>query len=159
MNAVTRVRFDHLAKLLIAADTTQLSVSEPLPRRALLFQVIKESFRARNEGTVFSVRPQTHVNPIEIAFSRNTRERGDHQFDQTRIGFVLRQRFDRRRNEGVISDQDVKIRTVIDTACSESSESVKRDAWTTAKRTITTRHLAPRDEISDVHACDGQVGL
>jgi hypothetical protein len=35
---MTRMRFDHLAQFLIAAEQTQLDVRQPLPRRALLFQ-------------------------------------------------------------------------------------------------------------------------
>src|SRR5204862_665825 len=43
VNAMPRVRLDHLAELEIAADRTQLHVREPLPRRALLFQIIEKT--------------------------------------------------------------------------------------------------------------------
>src|SRR6185369_2235993 len=153
------MRFDHPAQLVVAADTTQLDVRQPLPRRTLLFQIIKKTFRARYQRSVHAVRPQTHVDAIEIAFPRNTRESGVHQFHQTRISLVLRQRFDWRRNKRVVSDQDVEVRSVIDTTRSESSQTVKRNAWSTTERTVTTRHLAAGDEISDVHARRRQIGL
>src|SRR5690242_3446812 len=148
---MSSVDLDHLAHLLIAADTAQLRIRQPLPRRALVSQVIEKSFRTRDQRPVFAVRPQTHVDAVEITFSRDARERRDHEFDEARISFVLCQRLNWRGDERVVSDQDVEVRAVIDAARAESTEAVKSDSWTTTERTVAARHFPACDEIRDVH--------
>src|SRR5215216_679161 len=137
---MTRMRLDHLSELLIASDRTQLGVSQPLPGRTLLFQVIQKTFRTGDQWPILSVRPQAHVDAIEITFSRDARESGDHQLNQARVGFVLSQCLDWRRNQRVVSDENVEIRSVIDAPGAESSQTIKRHSWTTAERTMPPRH-------------------
>src|SRR5687767_9322128 len=103
MDAVASVRLDHPTELEIAADRAQLHVGEPLPRRALLFQVVKKSFRTRHQRSILAVRPQTQIDAIQVALARDTRKRGDHQFNETRVSLILRQRLDWGWDQGVVS--------------------------------------------------------
>src|SRR5689334_5415980 len=147
MNTMTRVRLDHLAQLQIASNRAQLHVSEPLPRRALFFQIIKKSISASNEWSILPVRPQTQVDAIEIPFTRDARKRRDHQLHQTRVSLVLRESLDRRRHHRVVREEHVEIRTVIDTGAAEPAETIHRDAGPTTERTIPSRHFTTRDQV------------
>src|ERR1041385_6369667 len=133
---MTRVHLDHLPHFLVAADTTQLRIREPFPRRALVSQVIEKSFRAGDEWPILAVRPQTHVDAIEITFPRDARERCDHQLNEARISLVLRQRLDRRGHERVVSDQNVEIRTVIAPPRADPAKPVESDSWPPGERAV-----------------------
>src|SRR6185369_28479 len=159
MDAVTSMRFDHLAKLLIAAKATQLRIGKPLPRRTLVAQVIEKTFRARHQWPILAVWAQTQVHAVEITLSSDTRQRRNHELDKTRISLILRQRLDGRRNHRIVSDQNVEVGPVVDAPGTQTSQSIKRDARSTGERAIAARHFTPRDEIRDVYTRRRQLGL
>src|ERR1044072_5410057 len=80
VNSMSSVHLDHLAHLVIAADAAQFRIRQPLPGRALVSQVIEKSFRTRDQRPILSMRPQTHVDAVEITFPRDAPNGPDHLF-------------------------------------------------------------------------------
>src|SRR5678815_5755613 len=105
MYSMASVHLDHFSHLVVAAHTTQLRVCQPLPRRTLVSQIIEKTFRAGDEWSILAVRPQTRIDTIEITFSRNARQRCNHQLNEARVSLILRQRFYRRGYERVVANQ------------------------------------------------------
>src|ERR1700754_3460109 len=139
VNAVSRVRLDHFSQFEIAADRAQFHISKPFPRRALFFQVIEKTIGTRHERSVFAVRTQTQVDSIQITLTRDARKRRDHQLDQARVSFVLRERLDRGWDQRVVSEQNVEIGSVVDAATAKTSQTVDRESMSTGERSVTTR--------------------
>src|SRR5688572_1130447 len=127
VNAVPRMRLDHLPEFKVATNRAQLHIREPFPRRTLLFQIIKKSVCTRYERSILAVRTQTQIDTIQVSLTRNTRKRRDHQLDETRVSLILRQRLDRRRHERVVSEQNDQIRSVINAGTPQPAQTIKGD--------------------------------